>query len=309
MENQLVKVVRVGWSLLRLIAVLSSSIVVILSSLLPLVLYSDISVSRFIFTFLFLSTTAIMFHGMLTHLLNDYTDYKTGTDAESPAILSGGSRVIQNGFLSPETVWKLGKWLALVLTVIAAAMAVIGRYDFTFFIVTGIWAAASYSLPPLQLSYRPIAGEWLSLFPAMFVLGIAGPWLLLESIPIWAIQNAFINSLVCMAWVMIHHIPDVEADRRAIPKKCTTVVWCKEKFGQKFTRLPAILYFFIAGICTIWVGFDRWVAGSLVFLFVVYAMYLVWHVKPDDINQVTTCEKILLLLAMLIAIALGIFMF
>src|SRR5699024_601193 len=108
----------------------------------------------------FFSMAAITFHGALTHLFNDYTDFYSGTDAHSPAILSGGSRVIQKGMIHPQNVLKLGKWLSISLLTIAALTALIGRYDMAVLIVVGVWAAVSYSLPPLQLSYRPFLGEW-----------------------------------------------------------------------------------------------------------------------------------------------------
>src|SRR5690625_5009133 len=99
-----------GWMLLRLLAVISSSIVTILSSLLPLFLYSSLSNHYVSSMCMFLSRGAITIHGMLTHLLNDYVYDLPGTDARSPARLSGGSRVIQKGVIRPQAVWKIGKW-------------------------------------------------------------------------------------------------------------------------------------------------------------------------------------------------------
>src|SRR5699024_3363757 len=93
LRHQLINLLKVGWTVLRIIAVISSSIVAILSSLLPLFLYTSISNSYLFFMFLLLSFAAIMIHGGLTHLFNDYADYLSGTDELSPAILSGGSRV------------------------------------------------------------------------------------------------------------------------------------------------------------------------------------------------------------------------
>src|SRR5699024_5744265 len=120
--------------------------------------------------------------------------------------------------------------------------------SFAALLLIGIWAAVSYSLSPLQLSYRPFLGDWLSLFPAMFFLGIAGPWLLLDPLPEWAVQNATINALVCMGWVMVHHIPDIEADQQAAPVKRTSVVWFVDQFGLTFARAPAFLYFLLTGL-------------------------------------------------------------
>jgi len=249
----------------------------------------------------------MMIHGVLTHLFNDYTDFLTGTDAHSPAVLSGGSRVIQKGMIRPQIAWQLEKWLAIALLAIAVLMAIAGKYELTILIIVGVWAAASYSLPPFRFSYRPFLGEWLSLFPAIFSLGIAGPWIILESIPLWAFQNAVINAFVCMGWVMVHHIPDVEADRKAVPAKRTSVVWFADKLGTEFTRFPAFLYLFMAGLCTIWMGADRKLAALVVSGILLFALFLVATMNPKNLQQVTKYEKILLLLAIVIAVVLGVF--
>lgn len=307
LKKSLIKKLQGGWMLLRFIAVISSSIVTILSSLLPLFLYTSISTEYLFFAFVFLSIAAITFHGVLVHLFNDYADFLTGTDAHSPAILSGGSRVIQKGFMEPKHVLKTARWLAIALLAFAILMAVIGRYELTILIIIGIWSAISYSLPPLRLSYRPFLGEVLSLFPAIFFLGIAGPWIILDSVPLWAYQNAVINALVCMGWVMVHHIPDIEADMQAVPKKQTTIVWFVERFGIGFARFPAFIYFFIAAICAVWTGMERTTAGLITLGIMLAGMVLIIRMNPEDVKQVTVYEKLLLLFAVLIAIVLGVF--
>src|SRR5690625_7591432 len=129
MSSQAIQLFRIGWTLLRLIAVLSSSIVVILSSLLPLFLYTSLSFGYLMWMLVFLSVAAITFHGALTHLFNDYTDFHSGTDDHSPAILSGGSRVIQKGMMHPQHVLNFGKWLCISLLTIEDLTAILVRYD------------------------------------------------------------------------------------------------------------------------------------------------------------------------------------
>lgn len=306
MNHSLLKKLQGGWMLLRFIAVISSSIATILSGLLPLFLYTSLSTGYLFLMLILLSLAAITIHGVLVHLFNDYADFLTGTDAHSPAILSGGSRVIQKGYMPLELVWKTGKWLAIALLALAVFMAVIGRHELTILLIVGVWSAVSYSLPPLRLSYRPFLGEGLSLFPAIFFLGIAGPWIILDSIPLWAYQNAVINAFVCMGWVMVHHIPDVKADIQAVPKKRTSIVWFVEKFGIGFAGVPAFFYIFIAGLCAVWVGLERLLAGAVVAAVLLFALILIMKINPKNVEQVTKCEKILLLLAIVIALVLGV---
>jgi len=307
LQSRLIELLKTSWTLFRIIALISSSIVIILSSLLPLFMHTSISTSYLIYMFVFLSSAAIIVHGGLTHLLNDYADYQSGTDEKSPAVLSGGSRVIQKNFLSPETVFNLGKWVTISLLIIALISVLFGYFEITILILVGVWAAVSYSLPPLQLSYRPFIGEWLSMFPAVFFIGIAGPWIILESIPLWAYQNALINGLICMTWVMIHHIPDLEADRAASPKKETSIVWFIEKFGLNFAKYPALIYYLLALLFTVWILFSRFWTGLIVIILLLIGLFFINNIRPTDIDQVTKIEKIILLSAIVIAIVLGIF--
>lgn len=297
---------KIGWTLLRIIAVISSSIVTILSSLLPLFLYTTLSNSYLFFILLVLSFAAIVIHGGLTHLFNDYADHLSGTDELSPAILSGGSRLIQKKLITPESVYKIGKWISISLIMIALIMAIINRLELSILILIGVWAAYSYSLPPLRLSYRPFLGEWLSLFPAIFFLGLAGPWIILETIPLWAYQNAGINALVCMGWVMVHHIPDITADQKSKPMKKTSVVWFVNKFGLASANIPALIYYGMAFIYSFWLLSNRLVAGIVVILLLFFVLIFISKIKMYDTNQVTNTEKILLLIAIMIAIILGI---
>ncbi|MEC5425761.1 prenyltransferase [Virgibacillus sp. C22-A2] len=307
MNQSFLAPIKNSWILLRSIAVTSSSVTTIVSTVLPLFLYYSVANDKLLFIFLLLFFGAFLIHGVLTHMLNDYVDYQSGTDQNSPAILSGGSRVIQTGIISASTLWLLGKWLIFSLSVIVIGLLVFGYYKVALLLAIGIWGAISYSLPPLRLSYRPFIGEWLSMFPSVFVLGLAGAWLTLDTIPEWALQNAIINALFCLAWVMVHHIPDREADRMAEPIKRTSVVWAMEKFGPAFSRLPALLYFAMTGLCAVWLGTDRiWamigtlaVAGS--------ALFLVLKMQIEDHDQVTAYEKIILILAMINGVWLGIF--
>lgn len=307
LQSRLIDLFKISWTLLRLIAVVSSSIVTILSSFLPLFIHTSLSTGYLLFMFIFLSSAAIIVHGGLTHLFNDYADFLSGTDAKSPAVLSGGSRVIQKGLLPPQTVFKLGTWMTIILLIIAIVMAFFNRFELTILILIGIWAAISYSLPPLQLSYRPFVGEWLSMFPAVFFLGLAGPWIILDTIPLWAYQNAVINALICMAWVMVHHIPDIQADKMATPKKRTSVVWFVEKYDIRFAKAPAVLYIAMASLFATWLLTDRLWTGIIVIGLLCGALLLILKIKPNNLEQVTNIEKVILLLAMIIGIVLGIF--
>ncbi|SEQ49100.1 1,4-dihydroxy-2-naphthoate octaprenyltransferase [Virgibacillus subterraneus] len=307
MNQSLLAPIKNSWILLRSIAVVSSSITTIVSTVLPIFLYYTVAPNKLLLIFLLLLFGAFLIHGVLTHVLNDFADYKSGTDQNSPAILSGGSRVIQTGVISASSLWLLGKWLILSLSLIVVGLIIFGYFKIALLLAIGLWGAISYSLRPIQLSYRPFIGEWLSMFPSVLILGLAGAWLTLDSIPTWALQNALINALFCLAWVMVHHIPDREADRNASPIKKTSVVWAYEKFGSAFSRLPALLYFTLVGLCAVWLGTDRIWAMIGTLAVVGTAIFLVLKMQIDNHYQVSAYEKIILILAMINGVWLGIF--
>lgn len=298
---------RIGWTLIRFIAVASSSVATIVSTMLPLFLYSHVPNGKLFLILLLLLFGGVYIHGVLTHILNDQADYLSGTDQNSPAILSGGSRLIQNDLITITHLSRLGKQLILATSLGILILVVAGFYKLGILLAVGLWSAWSYSLKPLQLSYKPFIGEWLSMFPAILMLGLGGAWIALDTIPEWAVQNAVINALFCSAWVMVHHIPDRNADRASSPAKVTSVVWAVDRFGLAFARLPALIYFGMIAACAFWLAADRLWGAIGVFVISVIAIGLVLKMRIDDDAHVSAQEKILLILAMITSVWLGIF--
>ncbi|MGP4039045.1 prenyltransferase [Gracilibacillus sp. D59] len=293
--------------LLRLVAVVFSSVATILSMLLPLIFYYQISWLTLLGTTSVLLVGAILIHGVLTHVLNDIADHQSGTDQYSPGILSGGSRVIQTNTMTVTMLKQLGTLMSVFLILTAFLFTVFGYLEFAILTLVGIWGAVSYSLKPFQFAYIPFIGEWFSLFPTMLAIAIALPWIMLESIPDWAWQNALVNAVWCMAWVMFHHIPDRHADQKAKPMKRTSVVWAVERMGTKGAKFPVLLYFMIVGLLFIWIACTRPVAAIGVGIILVYAIWIVLRVNGENVEELTAVEKRLLCLALAIAIWLGIF--
>lgn len=293
--------------LLRAVAVVSSSVATVISTWLPMLIFYDFSAVTLMLLLLLLIVGAFLIHGALTHVFNDITDFASGTDQHSPALLSGGSRVIQTGVMSVELLKKVGLGLSSILAVFAVIFAATGQYALSILLLVGIWGAATYSLKPFRFAYRPLLGEWLSLFPSILLLGVAAPWLMLEYIPVWGWQNALVNALWCMAWVMVHHIPDLEADRRAVPVKRTSVVWSVDTFGSAGARYPALLYLAIAGVVALWMLATRPLAAIGVVALLAYGVFLIVKMDSKDTEAVTDIEKKLLFSAMATAVWMGVF--
>ena len=291
--------------LLRVVAVVSSSLATILSNALPLYFYTDLTFLSITNTTLILFIGALIIHGLLTHSLNDVTDYRSGTDTYSPGILSGGSRVLQTGTLSLSNLRQIASWITVFLVLSLALFLYFDYKEFALLTLIGLWGAISYSVKPFQLAYYPFVGEWLSLFPTMFCLGLAPAWILLDNIPLWAWQNASVNALFCMAWVMVHHIPDRDADRQAKPVKQTTVVWAEDIFGEKGTKLPSYLYFFLVACLLLWISLSRPFTVLGAGLLLLYSLIQVKRMETKNLNSVTSTEKKLLLTAFTTALWLG----
>lgn len=293
--------------LLRIVALVFSSVATILSTFLPLLFHYTLSNFAIISVLFILLLGAILIHGILTHTFNDLADYQSGTDQHSPALLSGGSRVIQTGIMSVRMLIYLGGIVSILLLLITGLFFSFGYTKFAILTLVGIWSAASYSLKPFQFAYYPFLGEGFSLFPAMLLLGIAAPWILLEKLPLWAWQNALVNAVWCMAWVMVHHIPDRHADRKALPIKRTSVVWAEDRFGKQAAKLPALLYFILVGLLLSWMAITRPLGGLGAGMILLYGIYLVFKMDIENVEEVTKVEKLLLLFAFITAIWLGVF--
>ena len=106
---------------------------------------------------------------------------------------------------------------------------------------------------------------------------------------------------------MVHHIPDREADQQAHPVKKTSVVWAANNYGTAFSRLPALFYFAMTGLCALWLGLERMEAALGMAAIVAVAITLIVKMDVNDPQQVSNYEKIILVSAMINAVWLGIF--
>lgn len=297
-----------GFSMLtRIIAVAFSSFVTILSTSLPLILYySELNNINVIIVMIILLLGAFLTHGLLTHITNDLADYKSGTDEHSPGALSGGSRVIQSKVFTYNQLKMMGIILSVMMITAATLFFMSGYMELGILVIIGMWGAYSYSVNPFSFAYKPFVGEWISLFPSMLFLGIAAPWIMLDTVPVWAWFNAVINAIWCMAWVMVHHIPDIEADKRARPVKNTSVVYVVDKWGKKSAQMPALFYLLMIGGILIFMMWMRPIASIISLVLILVTVYLLFRMHNDDVEAVTAVEKLMLVMASITAIVLGV---
>src|SRR5699024_4305982 len=105
--------------LLRVVAVVTSSVATAISTWLPLLIHYEFSAVTLLLLLVLLMTGVLLIHVEVTYIFNDITNFESGTDEHSPAVLSGGSRVIQTGVMSVGQLMKIGWILTMYLVVIA----------------------------------------------------------------------------------------------------------------------------------------------------------------------------------------------
>ncbi len=205
------------------------------------------SINPFLFVLTLLGAVSI--HGGI-NLFNDYFDYKTGADQRNvnPTPFSGGSRVIQEGYLSPKSVFRGAMVLILLGGLIGFYLNYIcGSNTILFIGIAGVFLGFFYTAEPLRLGYHGL-GE--------FAVGIGfGPLVVLGSYFVQARSLSFealfssMPAAILIALVLfINEFPDRDADS-ASKKRNLVVMLGKEKSRYVYTAFLILCYFIIiAGV-------------------------------------------------------------
>src|SRR5665647_713696 len=187
-----------------------------------------------------------LIHGVVSHAYNDREDWLSGTDQQSPGILSGGSGVVAQGQYSPGDLLWVGR--AALLLVLLIAGYFLWRFGPTILILlaVAVWSALAYSCAPLRLAYHPLTGEWLCAFPAVFASVVGTFYVLTGTLKPVVLVAGGIHALLAIGLLMHHHISDISSDLQATPCKLTTVALVGSTLGMQSTPLVELLYFLLA---------------------------------------------------------------
>jgi 1,4-dihydroxy-2-naphthoate octaprenyltransferase len=146
--------------------------------------------------------------GVLDHLFvvfsNDWADRDSDSRNQTFNAFSGGSRVLQEGALRPQTLLQLAILAAVLLVTLSIGLAPSRPY-FPVFAAAAIVLLFAYSHAPLRLSYRG-GGEWLQAFGVGVVLPLVGfhaqvdglrrtPWLALVPTLVLGLAGNVLTSL------------------------------------------------------------------------------------------------------------------
>lgn len=219
------------WMLLRVLPVISWSFSAIALGFSVVASQKGVQAVNFLHLFLVVMT-AVLLQGLIAHAYNDVEDWESETDRYSPGILSGGTGVIAEGFFTKEELSSIAARSIFVLCMIAVYFTVIIGLEILIFLCLGLWASIAYSCEPLKLAYRPLLGEWLCAWPAMVTCTVGTSYVLSNGT--WYLESLFLGMLhatFSITWLMMHHIPDMDADLQANPQKWTTVAYARAKHG------------------------------------------------------------------------------
>ena len=159
------------------------------------------------------------------NIANDYFDHKSRNDwlNRNHNMFSGGSRLIQEGLLSPREVLT-GAFVAFgIAAVFGVLIVLITRSLFVLALgVIGLLGGYFYTAEPIKLGYRCV-GEIVIGF-LFGVLPVYGCYYLQTGrIDILPLAPAIIVSLLIFLIILINEFPDFEADA-AVNKKTLVVL-------------------------------------------------------------------------------------
>ena len=150
------------------------------------------------------------------NVLNDYYDHVNGTDAANSERLfpfTGGSRIIQNGVLSPSAMARFGAALMIIVVPPGLWLAAHSGTGLIWIGASGLLIGWAYSAPPLKLASRGFgefaiaAGWWLIVVGSDFVQ--SREW------DISAVTAGLGYGLMVANLLYINQFPDANADSRA----------------------------------------------------------------------------------------------
>lgn len=176
--------------------------------------------------------------GLLNQLFivfaNDFADREADAINPSPTVVSGGSRVIQEGKLPAQALRK-GAWLMLAAMLLLALVIALlyARWWLPVLVLGGAALLWAYSFAPLRLSYRGY-GELLQGFGVGVVLPVIGFYVQagrFDALPWLGLAPCFVLGYVGN---LLTALPDYPGDRAA--NKRTYPV----RFGQFAARRHAL---------------------------------------------------------------------
>lgn len=199
---------------------------------------------RFNLTFFILSLLAAMLYHAGMNVLNDYFDYKNGTDNINENALTpftGGSRFIQKGLLTPGATLMYGACLIAFGSAIGIYLSYAASPLLLVIGAVGLFSGYFYSAPPIFLAGRGL-GE-LTVGLNFGLLTVLGSYIVhAEAISSEPVLASLPLSFLITAILYINEFPDYEADKRTGKRNLVVILGpAKARYGILFITLAAYL--------------------------------------------------------------------
>ena len=201
---------------------------------------------------------------LITNLANDYFDHLVGTDAGDSI---GGSRVIQEGKISPRVMLKV--IIALYVVAFFIAYIIVFHFRLHLLAIPILFSAFSsyfYVAPPIRYGYHGLGEIFVGI--NMGPIMVAGTYWVVAGVPALAPLLVSIPIGIMVASILYYQsLPDMTTDEAA--GKMTLAV----RLGRKGAFGGLITFFFLIYASILWLVLtgllSPWALVSLVSIFLV----------------------------------------
>lgn len=165
--------------------------------------------------YFFLTLVGAIFMHAGTNVMNDYADHINGCDASNVEFVrpfTGGSRLIQNGTLSPGEVLGGAIIFFAISTIIGLMLVVIKGLPILYLGMIGTFCGIFYTMPPFNLVSRGF-GEFIVglCFGTLMMLGAY--YVQAQTFTVSVVAASIPVTLLIAGVLYINEFPDYHADR------------------------------------------------------------------------------------------------
>ena len=191
----------------------------------------------------FVTMLGIIFAHISVNLFNEYSDWKTGIDFKTDRTpFSGGSGMIQHGFLPPRQV-RIVSWITLFIAFsLGLILAWISGWPVLIFMIIGGFTTIFYT----DVLARLLIGELASGITLGSLVVIGTYFVQTGVISTEIIWASISPGILTMLLLFLNEFPDAEADREG-GRRHIVIVLGKQYASYVYSALLLTVYIVIVG--------------------------------------------------------------
>lgn len=193
-----------------------------------------------------LALLGVVFINAGTNLANDYFDHRSGADDINKEFtpFSGGSRVIQEGLISPERICKASLLFFGLAILVGLYLVWVRGWPILVIGTAGFLSGYFYTGSPIRMGYRG-CGELLVGLNCGPLVVLGAYYIQAKSVGLEAFVASVPIGLLMAAVLYINQFPDYHTDKIA-KKNTIIVIMGRERAIKGFYFLLVFAYFVIA---------------------------------------------------------------